>query len=169
MVYERSAGIIPFRRTANGVEFLLLHSVMVRNPDAAWEFPKGSIEVGEEEVEAALREIREEAGLTQVKILPDFRDHVEYHYRRAGREIEKTVVFFVGEVSDTGPLPDAALTREHGPHPQEGVWHVWSSERETHRRLFHPGMLKLLERASFFLYEHDRIERNRAGQGYPVE
>ncbi len=57
--YERSAGVIPFRRHGDGVEFLLFHSRMVRNPDAAWEFPKGGIEDGESEQEAALREIME--------------------------------------------------------------------------------------------------------------
>ena len=54
VTYENQR-IIPFRRTEDGIEFLLLHSGMVRNPDAAWEFPKGSIEDGESEQEAALR------------------------------------------------------------------------------------------------------------------
>lgn len=161
MLYENSCGVIPFRRTDAGVEYLLLHSVMVRNPDAAWEFPKGSIEAGETEVEAALRELREETGITQIELLPDFRDQVQYNYRRGGRPIDKTVVFFTGQVHDWSPLPDAAPTREHGPHPSEGVWHVWVSEREATRRLFHPGMRKLLSRASLFLFEYDRIKRQR--------
>ncbi len=154
--------MIPFRRTEGSVEFLLLHSVMVRNPDAAWEFPKGSIESGETEIETALRELHEEANLTAVELLPDFRDQVHYHYRRSGREIEKTVTFFTGEVSDWAPIPKAAPTREHGPHPSEGRWHVWATEEEASRRLFHPGMRKLLSRASFFLHEYDRIQRRRA-------
>ncbi len=161
MVYERSCGVIPFRRTDEGVEYLLLHSAMVRNPDAAWEFPKGSLEEGESEVEAALRELREETCITQVELLPDFRDEVHYQYRRAGRPIEKTVVFFTGEVSDWSPVPPAPPTREHGPHPREGIWFVWANEVDATRRLFHPGMRKLLGRASFFLYEFDRIQRQR--------
>ncbi|MCB9526418.1 MAG: NUDIX domain-containing protein [Myxococcales bacterium] len=157
MQYERSAGIIPFRRVEGRIEFLLVHSILVRNPDAAWEFPKGSIEDGETEEGAALREIGEEAHISQVTLLPDFRDEVHYTYRRHGRPIDKTIVFFVGEVGDWSGIPSDAPTREHGPHPHEGVWFVWGDERDTHRRLFHPGMRELLTRASYFLQAHDRI------------
>ena len=156
---ERSAGVIPFRRVNGRVEFLLLHSGMVRNPDAAWEFPKGSIEDGETEHQAALREIFEETGMKAVSLLPDFRDQVEYHYRRQGRPIDKTVIFFIGEVTDFDVIPESPPSREHAPHPSEKVWFTWGSERETNSRLFHPGMRKLLARASFFLHEHDRISR----------
>ncbi len=158
--YERSAGIIPFRRKGGKVEFLLLHSQMVRNPDAAWEFPKGGIEEGEEEQETALREIGEETGMQDVQLLPDFRDQVMYQYRRNGQNIEKTVVFFLGEASDWDAIPDTAPSREHNHHPEAGVWFVWGNERETSNRLFHPGMRSLLGRASFFLHEYDRIQRN---------
>ncbi|MCA9541481.1 MAG: NUDIX domain-containing protein [Myxococcales bacterium] len=161
MLYERSCGVIPFRRREGVIEFLLLHSAMVRNPDAAWEFPKGSLEEGESEQDAALRELREEAHISAVNLLPDFRDQVHYGYRRAGREIDKTVVFFLGEVEGDGVLPAEAPTREHRPHPSEGIWYVWATERDAMRRLFHPGMRKLLGRATFFLHEHDRIARRR--------
>lgn len=163
VLYERSCGVIPFRRREGSIEYLLLHSVMVRNPEAAWEFPKGSIEDGESETEAALRELSEEAGITAVDLLPDFRDQVHYHYRRGGREIDKTVTFFTGEVFDWSTIPAAAPTREHGLHPKERRWYVWASEREAISRLFHPGMRKLLRRASHFLYEHDRIRRQKSG------
>ena len=163
MVYETSSGIIPFRRRAARVEYLLLHSALVRNPDAAWEFPKGSIEAGESEQEAALRELSEEAGIAPLELLPDFRDRVHYVYRRGGREIDKTVVFFLGEIDPDIALADDAPTREHGRHPSEGIWYVWVTEREALGRLFHPGMRKLLRRAAFFLYEHDRIRRNQPG------
>ena len=160
-LYEKSAGIIPFRRSENGIEYLLLHSGMVRNRDAAWEFPKGSIEAEEEEQQAALREIWEETCLKAVELLPDFRDQVDYQYRRNGNPVEKTVVFFIGEVLDWTPIPDTAPSREHCPHPEEGRWFVWVSEREALNRLFHPGMRNLLGRASFFLHEYDRIRAAR--------
>lgn len=161
MIYERSCGIIPFRRREGAIEYLLLYSVMVRNPDAAWEFPKGSVEPGESEVDTALRELQEEAGLTQVDLLPDFRDQVAYQYRRGGREIGKTVTFFTGEIHDWANMPDEPPTREHGMHPTEKRWYVWVSEKEAQQRLFHPGMRQLLSRASFFLYAHDRRQQRR--------
>ena len=161
--YEISCGVIPFRRIPDRpMEFLLLHSVLVRNPDAAWEFPKGSMDEGETETETALRELQEETGIVRVELLPNFRDHVHYKYRREGREIEKTVTFFTGEVKDWSVIPDKAPTREHGFHPRKGIWHVWATEEEAHRYLFHPGMRSLLERTSLFIYEHDRIARAQA-------
>jgi hypothetical protein len=133
---------------------------MVRNPDAAWEFPKGGIEEGEEEQETAIREIGEETCMMDVQILPDFKDQVKYQYRRNGQNIEKTVVFFIGEAIDWPSIPDSAPSREHNHHPESGVWYVWGNERETSNRLFHPGMRNLLGRASFFLHEYDRIRRS---------
>lgn len=159
VIYEKSCGIIPFRRTESGVQYLLLHSGMVRNPDAAWEFPKGSMEEGEDEEETALREVQEEVCLTDIHLLPDFRDQVNYVYRRHGKQLNKTVIFFLGEVSDWSTIPEDPPSHEHKPHPKEGRWFVWVSEREAERRLFHPGMRKLLSRASLFLFEYDRIRR----------
>ena len=143
IAYERSAGVIPFRRREGRIEYLLLHSRMVRNPDAAWEFPKGGIEEGESEHEAALREVSEETCMADVTLLPDFRDQVEYQYRRQGRSIEKTVIFFLGQVNDWSTIPGDAPSREHAHHPKDGVWFCWGNERETCGRLFHPGMRSL--------------------------
>ncbi|MBU0552196.1 NUDIX domain-containing protein [Myxococcota bacterium] len=166
MLRETSCGVIPFRRREGKIEYLLLHSAMVRNPEATWEFPKGSIERGESELVAAFRELREETALRRIKILPDFRDQVEYIYRRDGYEIEKRVIFFVAEVSDWR-MPKEAPTREHGPHPETGEWHAWAEEAATSQRLFHPGMRDLLRRVAFFIHEYDRIRRSgRAAARY---
>jgi 8-oxo-dGTP pyrophosphatase MutT (NUDIX family) len=54
------AAAVPYRRTARGVEFLL---VRTRNR-RAWTFPKGHIERGESPRRAAQREAREEASVS---------------------------------------------------------------------------------------------------------
>jgi predicted NUDIX family NTP pyrophosphohydrolase len=62
---KRSAGILLFRRGGEGVEVLLVHPggpFWKRRDDGAWSIPKGEIEPGEEPIEAALRELREELG-----------------------------------------------------------------------------------------------------------
>jgi len=161
--FETSCGIIPFRRCDDSLQYLLLHSALVRNPDAAWEFPKGSLDSGETEVEAALRELREETAITAIDILPDFRDQVEYRYRRDGHDIAKTVTFFTGEVLDWSPIPAAAPTREHGPDPHLGVWHTWAVQNKAYGLLFHPGMRQLLQRAAHFIYAHDTIQARKGG------
>ena len=65
MATKRSAGILLFRRSGEGVEVLLVHPggpFWKRRDDGAWSIPKGEIEPGEQPVAAALRELGEELG-----------------------------------------------------------------------------------------------------------
>lgn len=55
---KRAAGAVVFRRTGRGVRLLVLRAY--RN----WDFPKGMIEPGETELDAARRECTEETGIT---------------------------------------------------------------------------------------------------------
>ncbi|MGZ8998893.1 MAG: NUDIX domain-containing protein [Allosphingosinicella sp.] len=60
-----SAGILLYRRRAEGPELLLIHpgGPFWRNKDdGAWMIPKGMVEPGEDEAAAALREFEEELG-----------------------------------------------------------------------------------------------------------
>jgi putative (di)nucleoside polyphosphate hydrolase len=45
-----------------------------------WQFPQGGIDAGEEELVAALRELREETGVTSVRLLGRTRDWVGYEF-----------------------------------------------------------------------------------------
>ena len=56
----RSAGAVVFRRTGRGARLLVLRAY------ANWDFPKGEIEPGESELDAARREVAEETGLTDL-------------------------------------------------------------------------------------------------------
>ena len=49
-----SAGVVVVRTTASGWRFLLLRAFN------HWDFPKGMVEAGEEPLQAAIREVREE-------------------------------------------------------------------------------------------------------------
>lgn len=62
---ERSAGILLYRRGPRGLEVLLAHwggPYWARKDVGAWSIPKGVIEHGESEEQAARREFREELG-----------------------------------------------------------------------------------------------------------
>ena len=64
---EKSAGILAFRRTGQGPEFLLGHPggpFWGRRDAGAWSIPKGLIAEGEEGLAAARREFEEEVGQT---------------------------------------------------------------------------------------------------------
>jgi len=54
----RAAGAVVFRRTDRGVRLLVLRAY--KN----WDFPKGMVDPGEDQLDAAKREVAEETGLT---------------------------------------------------------------------------------------------------------
>ena len=90
--------------------FLLLH----QRRGLHWGFPKGRIEAGETEEEAALREAREEAGLTKIRLVPGFRASTTYMFIRDGNTVSKEVVYFLGCVDER----TLVLSAEH----TEGCW-----------------------------------------------
>jgi 8-oxo-dGTP pyrophosphatase MutT (NUDIX family) len=71
--------IVPTRRAADGSKVLAL--------------PKGHIDPGESATDAALREVREEAGV-EADLVEKLED-VRYWYMREGRRIAKTVSYFL--------------------------------------------------------------------------
>jgi 8-oxo-dGTP pyrophosphatase MutT (NUDIX family) len=86
---EECIVIVPTRRAANGAKVLAL--------------PKGHVDAGETPVQAAAREVREEAGV-DVDFAGDL-GTVRYWYMRGGRRIAKQVDFFLfdyrsGDVAD---------------------------------------------------------------------
>jgi 8-oxo-dGTP pyrophosphatase MutT (NUDIX family) len=86
---EKCVVIVPTRRAADGSKVLAL--------------PKGHPEDGESAADAALREVREEAGV-ESRLVEKLGD-VRYWYTRDGQRIAKVVSFFLleylsGEVSD---------------------------------------------------------------------
>ena len=91
---ERSAGAVVFRRAKGKLMYLLL-----RYPAGHWDLPKGNIEAGEEPVQTATREVREETGLVDLRFFPGFKRKIEYFYWRDGAKVHKTVTFFLAETS----------------------------------------------------------------------
>lgn len=105
MLLERSAGAVVFSIKYSGNVFFLL----LRYSAGHWDFPKGNIEDGEDEVQAACREIREETGIENVVFLEGFNKKVEYNYRRHRNVIHKEVVFFLAKTDSQRVI----LSNEH--------------------------------------------------------
>ena len=94
----KSCGVLLFRSEPERSFLLMRHS-------NRWDLPKGHVEPGEDERATALRELCEETGIAAdtVELDDEFRFEVTYQtpYKRFGGEVvEKTVVFFLGELRD---------------------------------------------------------------------
>lgn len=107
---EKSAGAVIASFDGETPLYLLLHSPSsVRTKKDFWYFPKGRIEQGESEMQAAFREIREETGLSDVDLLPGFQEESHYYFQAEGDKVSKTVVFFIG----TTQKKDVRISSEH--------------------------------------------------------
>jgi 8-oxo-dGTP pyrophosphatase MutT (NUDIX family) len=89
---EVSAGGVVYRETDDGIE-VVLASRRTRRGQLAWGLAKGGIEEGETKEDAAIREVREETGMT-AEIEADLGD-TKYMYVWDDIRIRKTVHFFL--------------------------------------------------------------------------
>ena len=98
MPKEQSAGAVIFRREAKELYYLLLHyPTEARVKKEYWDFPKGHLEKGETQKQAAAREVAEETGLKDIIFVPGFKEDIQYYFRVKGKTIFKTVVFFLAQ------------------------------------------------------------------------
>lgn len=100
IVREPTAGGVIFRRNVkNEVEILLIQDSKDR-----WTIPKGHIEEGETAQETAKREIGEEAGLKDVKII-GWLGKIHFRYRRIDKLVLMTTqVYLVQALGDTDAI-----------------------------------------------------------------
>jgi len=73
-VAKRSAGVLLFRRGADGIRVLLVHPggpYWARKDDGAWSIPKGELDAEEESRACALRELGEELGPSAPQVDPE--------------------------------------------------------------------------------------------------
>ena len=86
---EESAGGVVVRRIDGEV-----HVLLIRDPYKNWGLPKGHLEGEETPADAALREVTEETGLTELVLGPRI-DQIDWYFRLKGRLIHKYCTFFL--------------------------------------------------------------------------
>ena len=133
---ERSSGAVIFSIDKDsGAEFLLLH-----HTSGHWDFPKGNIESGEDEKQAARREILEETGIQDVNFLEGFREKIEYRYKRGEKLIHKEVIFYLLRTN----TKKITLSNEH-------IAYVWNKYDSAIKKLTYKNTKNVLTEAKKFL------------------
>lgn len=136
-VYEYSAGAVVFTRKGNEVLYAI-----IRSKTGTYGFAKGHIEDGESEEEAALREVREETGLS-IRLIDGFVRRDEYPLPTK-KPTRKRVVYFLGEFSDQTPTPQ----------PEEiSSVHILGYA-EAYKRLQFENLRAILRSANSFIEEN---------------
>lgn len=138
---EVSAGGLVFRRTKEGVQF-----AMVIDSYGKWAFPKGHVRPGERYRQTAIREIREEMGLANLRYVAKL-DHIDIWFRdrfvHKGLLIHKYIHYFLFSAAS-----DAQI---YPPKPQEqgetirGV--AWVPARELLARSSYRDMIGIIKKA----------------------
>ena len=145
-VEATSAGAILFRDTRGEREYLLLKS---RPGD--WEFPKGGVEGEEELQQTAIREVGEEAGIEDFRLIDGFRKEYDYVFEANGKTIHKTVHLFIARSFEAS----AELSSEH----RDMQWRDYEQALNT---ITQDGPREILEDA------HDYLDdvKEADGEGY---
>jgi 8-oxo-dGTP pyrophosphatase MutT (NUDIX family) len=114
----RAAGVVVFRRTGAGLYFLVLRAYN------NWDFPKGLVEAGEDQLAAAKRELKEETGLAGVDFPfgDEYRETVPYSGKKVAR-------YYLGETEEVEiELP---VSKELGrPEHHEYRWVTYDEAEE---------------------------------------
>lgn len=135
-VNEKSCGTVVYRINDKGnIEYLLLHY-----GSDYWGFPKGHIERGETEQQAALRELEEETDITDVKVKTGFRERITYIFKKQEELIKKEVIYFLVKSNQK----DVKLSDEH-------IGYAWLDFEKALDRVKYKNAKRLLEKAQKYL------------------
>jgi 8-oxo-dGTP pyrophosphatase MutT (NUDIX family) len=143
-VSQTAAGVVLFRNGGGPRRYLLMRSALTRRP--IWEFPKGGVEAGETEAQAAVRELWEESGIAgeRIELLDGFREEERYVFTQGQGEgrvlIVKKVVYFLAHTDE-----------ERVVISREAEEFRWATFDEAMRLIRFPGKRHVLEVAEALL------------------
>jgi 8-oxo-dGTP pyrophosphatase MutT (NUDIX family) len=121
--------------------------LVVSQHGTSWSLPKGHIEAGEDRLQAARREIREEAGITELELIEELGSYERYKLDGAGGEDPselKTIHMFLFKTEEDSQLR---------PIDPENPVALWVESKQVAELLTHPKdrefyLRNFLERAA---------------------
>lgn len=135
MIKETSAGIVIFRKERKQTLFLLLHY-----PSGHWDFVKGKNEKGESMQQTAIRETKEETGISDITFVSGFEEWIKYSFQHDSKTINKKVVFFLGKTK----TKDVVISHEH-------LGYEWADYQTAKKRVTFDNARKVLDRSRVLL------------------
>ncbi len=141
---EYSAGGVIFRKEDDTILFLIIYS----QRNKLWGFPKGHIEPKETEKQAALREITEETGVQDLKIIDGFREEDIYaaisnRGEFNGQKIKKHSIYFLIQTQNKSIEVDGEEISDY----------KWLEFQEALKVFDFESVKKILKMANLFLLE----------------
>ena len=132
---EHSAGGVVFKESKTGPLYLILISKR-----RIWEFPKGHLEPGEDTKMAALREVKEETGLSELELFDGFSFKIIYEFFKNGNKVKKDVVYYLMKTNSQM----VTISDEH-------IGYMWLSYEKALNTLTHKNSKNLLREANSWL------------------
>lgn len=140
-LYQKSAGMVVYRKAPTGIEYLLLF----QKRSGTWSFPKGHMEMCETEIQTAKREVFEETG-QRLKPHKNFRQSVTY---RLAAPCRKTVVLFLAESTDPNIVFESVMSE-----------YRWLKYEDACRLLWNSNYKRILADAERFIYNIGKKPKN---------
>jgi len=135
MINQTSAGVVLFRNVSHEKSFLLLNY-----PQGHWDFIKGKMEQNETPRVTALRETKEETGISDIEFIDGFEGNIEYNFKFKHEDVHKKVIFFLAKTNSK----KICLSHEHNDY-------LWSGYSESLKKVTYQGSRNVLSKANEFL------------------
>ncbi len=137
---EKSAGGVVIREV-DGVP----HVLVIRDPYRNWGLPKGHLEKGERSSDAALREVFEETGLSDLALGPELAT-IDWYFRARGKLVHKFCAFYLMRSEVGQPVPETG----------EGITEcVWMPLAEAEMRITYDNAREVVQAAREAVLDDD--------------
>ena len=135
MINQTSAGVVLFRNVSHEKSFLLLNY-----PQGHWDFIKGKMEQNETPHETALRETKEETGISDIEFIDGFEENIEYNFKFKHEDVHKKVIFFLAKTNEK----NIQLSHEHNDY-------IWLEYNDALKKTTFENAKNVLSKAHEFL------------------